>query len=66
MTKHQSIRLDEDIRTRLADMRAAMSARTGGLEIDFSKSLRVVLLRGLQILEQELGIGGLDQQTEPK
>ena len=65
MTKPISIRLDQDLRPRLNAILATMSAKAGGVKIEFSNVLRYVLMKGLQVVEQELGIGGWGSTEKP-
>lgn len=54
--KHLGIRAEEETIDRLNRVAAAMTVRASGAEVNMSDAARVVLLRGLDVLEAELGI----------
>jgi predicted DNA-binding protein len=53
MTKPLRIRLPDDLRTRLDNLSTTLTQRAGGVEQDFSKVIRHVLIKGLEAIEKE-------------
>lgn len=53
MTKPLVIRLPEELQTRLQALKARLTTQAGGVEQDFSKVVRHVLLVGLAAIEKE-------------
>lgn len=49
-----SIRIPHDLKTRLVNFRTALTNESGGVEQDFSKVVRHVLIKGLEAIEQEV------------
>lgn len=58
MTKPLVIRLPEELQARLQALKARLTRRAGGVEQDFSKVVRHVLMVGLATIEKE---GGRDE-----
>lgn len=52
-----SVRIPDDLRARLEALCASLAAKTGGVEQDFSKVVRHVLLKGLDVVEKETADG---------
>jgi predicted DNA-binding protein len=53
--KQLVVRLDAELRARLARVREGLSKRAGGVDLVTSHFVREVLERGLDSLERELG-----------
>ena len=53
---HVTVRVPHDFRSRLDVIQAEMSKRLSGVEIDWSKVVRLALERGAETIEKELGI----------
>lgn len=54
MTKPLRIRLPEDLRVRLDRLSTHLAKQAGGVEQDFSKIVRHVLVKGLDRVEKEM------------
>lgn len=53
---HITVRVPHDFRSRLDAIQAEMSRRLSGVEMDWSKVVRLALERGAETIEKELGL----------
>jgi predicted transcriptional regulator len=60
------IRLEDDLIDRLDRLATAMTARAAGAKVPRTSAMRIVLERGLEVLEAEMGLTARRPKPKPK